>query len=459
MTITPEAASPSPAAFFKARGAARPIAYGLAIGSLTPVAYLAACVVRGAGSVAVPIASITALLLVAATPLLRRLARWAGSPRPELCAAWSLLGAFPLLAFGARIALSDPVLSFAWRCRSGDIGLFLLSPIPFALLGALGGLVAFGVSSSRRQRHEGSRLHLLSRGVLVLGAILVAAAAYRALHKPSTDHATRYLKSLPTIAVFPPPPPAQAGASGPAPESADPAQEVVDEVRFGDIIARRSCKNEMCSVILLRAGGPASPSRSMKQQPVSSQVSLQEPVRIQQDEEHGLWIVGDTRAFRADDLLITDIRVDTIGDELSAPLGWILGGAAGLLLAAALEYGRHRLAQRLLQIEAARAGALGENGWITFDDDARTLRASPDLALSPGPVLLVRRGASAAATGGYRSAGTRGDDEIVAGAREDLAWALRSRMAALSALGLASALLTTAPLLASWTAGLVFGWR
>ncbi|MEO5730218.1 MAG: hypothetical protein ABI134_09205 [Byssovorax sp.] len=459
MTIAPDAAPPSPVPFFKARVAGRPIAYGLAVGSLTSVAYLAACVARGAGGVAVPIASLTALLLVAATPLLRRLARWAGTPRPELCAAWSLLGAFPLLALGARIALSDPVLSSTWRCGTGDMGLLALSPIPFTLLGALSGLIAFGVSSSRRQRREGSRLHLLSRGALVLGTILVAAAASRALHKPSTDHAIQYLKSLPTIAVLPPPPPVQAGATDPAPDPDAPVREVVDEVRFGDIIARRGCKNEMCSAILLRADGPAPPSRSMKLQPVSSQVPPQEPVRIQQDEEHGLWIVGDNRAFRAGDLVITDIRVDTIGDELSAPLGWILGGAAGLLLAAALEYRRHRLAQRLLQIEAARAGVLGENGWITFDDDARTLRASPDLALSPGPVLLVRRGAGAAVTGGYRSEGTLGEDEIVAGAREDLAAPLRARMAALSALGIASALLTTAPLLASWTAGLVFGWR
>ena len=101
MTIAPEAEPPSPAPAPRTPGAGRPLGYGLAVGSVTSIAYLAACVVWGAGGSAVPIASITALLLIAATPLLRRAARWAGAPRPELCAAWSLLGAFPLLGYGA----------------------------------------------------------------------------------------------------------------------------------------------------------------------------------------------------------------------------------------------------------------------------------------------------------------------------------------------------------------------
>jgi hypothetical protein len=450
MTIAPEAASPSASA----PSAARPLAYGLAAGSLASIAYLAACVVWGAGGAAVPIASLTALLLLAATPLLRRAARWAGAPRPELCAAGSLLGALVPLALGARIALGEPVLTSIWRCGTGDIGLLALSPLPFILLGALGGLIAFGITSSPWRRHGGRWLHLLSRGTLALSAILVTAAAFRALHKPSTDHATRYLESLPTIAVLPPPP---KPASAPSPESAAPAQEIVDEVRFGDTVARRGCVNDICSVILLRADAAARSARPDRKQRMSAEVSPQEMVRVQQDERHGLWIVDGKRAFRAGDLQITDVRVDAIGDELSAPLGWILGGAAGLLLAAALEHRRHRLAQRLLQIEAAEAGVLGDNGWITFDDDTAALRSSPDLALTAGPVLRIRRGASGAVAGAYRSEGARSEDEIVAGSREDLAAALRARMAGLSALGIAAVLLTAAPLLASWSAGLIFG--
>ena len=64
---------------------------------------------------------------------------------------------------------------------------------------------------------------------------------------------------------------------------------------------------------------------------------------------------------------------------------------------------------------------------------------------------------SAATAGAYRSEGALGGDEIVAGASEDLARARSSRMAALSALGIVAVLLTPATLLASWTAGLVFG--
>ncbi len=74
-------------------------------------------------------------------------------------------------------------------------------------------------------------------------------------------------------------------------------------------------------------------------------------------------------------------------------------------------------------------------------------------------MLRIRRSAGGASAGSYRTEATLGEDEIVAGAREDLAAALRARMAELSALGIVAVLLTAAPLLASCTAGLVFGWR
>ena len=82
------------------------------MGGLTTAAFLGAAVVRAVGSAAVPIASITALLLLGATPLLRRVARWASSPRPERTAAWSLLGAAPLLFLFAKVAIgNDAVVS------------------------------------------------------------------------------------------------------------------------------------------------------------------------------------------------------------------------------------------------------------------------------------------------------------------------------------------------------------
>ena len=461
MTIAAHPESPSPAPSGLTPDAARPLAFGAAVSGLFTGAFLAAGAVWQVGGIAVPVASITALILIAATPLLRRAARWAGAPRPERCAAWSLLGALPLLFLGAMSAInSDPVLASTWRCGSGDMALVSLSPLAFGLLGALSGLFSFVVTSSRRRRHTGARIHLVSRGALALGAILVGAAAFRAAHKPSTDHATTYLNSLPTIAVLPALPGTPGGASAPAPDPTAAAQDDVDETRFGDIIARRACNNESCAIILLREDGPSAPAR-LDRKSALGRVATQEKkaARVQRDEKHGFWIIGDRTAFRASDLQITDIQFRDIGDELSAPLGWILGGAAGLLLAAALEYRRHRLAQRLLEIEAAQPGTLGENGWITFDDDTAALRASPDLPLALGPVLRIRRGAGGASAGSYRSEATLGEDEIVAGAREDLAAGQRSRMAALSALGIVAVLLTAAPLLASCTAGLVFGWR
>lgn len=455
MTFAPEAAAPSPAHLPTTRSGARPIAFGLAVGGLSVAAYLGAGLARLAGSVAVPVASITALLLVAATPLLRRLARWAGAPRPELCATWSVLGALPLLLLGARIALgNDAVIASHWRCGSGDIGFMLLSPIAFLLLGSLGGLLAFVLTSSSSKRPgAGVGLRLLSRGALLLGMILVGAAALRALHKPSTDNTTWYLSSLPTVAVLPQPP-RQAQATVQVPGVAPPEHEFEDETRIGDIVAHRTCDKDACRITLRRAGAPPPPERMVLD---STSSSAGAPLSVQRDEEHGFWIVGGNRAFSDRDLRLTDIYAQDISDELSAPRGWILGGAAGLLVAVALWARSRRLGQRLLGIEAAQAGTLGENGWITFDDDTAARRASPDLALAAGPVLLMRQGTSGGPAGAYRTEGTRSGDEIVAGTRRDLVAGLRARMAGLDALGLVAVLLTAAPLLASWTVGLVFG--
>lgn len=445
-----------PASLPVARSAGRPLAFGFTVGGLSAAAFLIAGVVRLAGSVAVPVIPITALLLVAATPLIRRQARWAGTPRPDLCAAWSLLGVLPLLFLGAKFAIgNDPVLSSHWRCGSGDIGLAILSPIPFALLGTLAGLLAFIAASSREWRGTHAGLRILSRGALLLGALLVGAAALRAAHKPSTDQTSRYLDALPTIAVLPPP--VADGAKVPAPvgESGAAMPNLVDETRFGDIIVRRICSRSSCAVALRRVDRAFPPERMLVG---AGSLAEEAEARIQRDEKHGFWIVGGQVAFRDEDLLVTSINIQDIGDELSAPPGWILGGAAGVLVALALGYRRHRLAQRLLQIEAATAGVLGDSGWITFDDDRPARRASPDVALAPGPVLLVGRGTGGGAAGAYRADGQLGGSALVAGERDDLRAALRARLAGLDALGLVAVLLTAAPLVASWTSGLLLSW-
>jgi hypothetical protein len=431
--------------------AGAPIVYGLAVGGLTTAAYLGAGVARGAGSVAVPIASIAAALLFATTPLLRRLARWAGSPRPERCAAGSLLGAAPLLFLGAKVALgNDPIVSSHWRCGTGDIGLILLSPIAFLLTGTLAGLLAFALTARGDDAGSPLRAGVLGRGALILGVILVAAAALRAVGHPSTDHASRYLDALPRIAVIPPIDPATAKQVARPMRESTPSPQLVDETRIGDLVAERTCTDGSCSFRLRRGEGPFPPDRMAESMPVNGGVV------VVRDEKHGFWIFGGNSAFRDRDLQVTDINVQDIGDELSAPTGWILGGAGGLIVAMALWQKRRRVAQRARRIAAAREGTLGSNGWITLHDDTPAWRASPDLALAAGPVLLLGSGATGGAAGAYRSEGASGGEEIVAGARETIVAALRSRMKDLDALGLAAVVITAAPLLAAWTTGLLF---
>jgi len=434
----------------------RPLIFGFAVGGLSAVAFLTAGIVRLVGSVAVPVISITALLLLAATPLLRRLARWAGTPRPDHAAAWSLLGVLPLLILGAQYALGDePILSSHWRCGTGDIGLAILSPLPFALFGGLGGLLGFILSAARERRHVYAGIRILSRAALLLGALFASAAALRALHAPSTDNAQRYLDALPTVAALPPLVTTEARTAPPTPTPLEPAPELVDETSFGDLIARRSCVDSICSIALRRKDGRPPPDQKWASE---RRFPASEPVRIQRDEKHGFWIIGRSAAFRDTDFQVTDITVKDLGDELSAPPGWILGGAAGVLVALALWQKRRHLARRLSTIEAAQSGVLGDNGWITFDDDTAALRAPPDLALSPGPVLLVRRSAAGGAAGAYRSEGPLGRDEMVAGARGDLVSNLRDRLAGLDALGITAVLLTSAPLVAAWASGLLLSW-
>jgi hypothetical protein len=432
--------------------AGAPIAYGLAVGGLTTAAFLGAGAARGAGSVAVPIASIAAALLFATTPLLRRLARWAGSPRPARCAAGSLLGAAPLLFLGAKVALgNDPVVTSHWRCGTGDIGLIILSPIAFLLIGTLAGLLAFAVTARGDDAGSPARAGVLGRGALSLGAILVAAAVARAVGHPGTDHARLYLDALPQIAVIPPIDPATAKEVAFATRESTPGPRLMDETRFGDITAQRTCSEGSCSFRLRRGEGPFPPDRMTETMPVNGGVV------VTRDEKHGFWILGGNSAFRDRDLQSTDINIQDIAGELSAPTGWILGAAGGVVVAMVLWQKRRRLAGRARRIAAAREGTLGENGWITLHDDTPAWRASPDLALAAGPVLLLGSGAKAGgAAGAYRSEGASGGEEIVAGARETIVAGLRSQMKDLDALGFAAVLITAAPLVASWTTGLLF---
>ena len=455
MITAVDVASPAAAPHRAGQSRALPLVFGLAVGGLTMAAFLGGALVRAVGSSAVPVTSITALLLLATTPLLRRMARWAGSPRPERAAAWSLLGAAPALFLAARFAIGNyPVLVSHWRCGSGDIGFMILSPLPFALFGALSGLLAFAVTASRPRLRLAAALGFAARGALILAGILVAAATFRALYHQNTDGAIRYVESLPTACVLAPMNRATAKVTLLTRESAPSREQLEDETRFGDMAAERVCSEGSCSVTLRRTGSEFRHARPVEG---NQTTRIDESVVVQRDEKHGFWIVGGKSVLRDREFALVDLNIQDIGDELSAPTGWILGGAAGVGIALVLWLKRRRLAQRLLRIEAAREAQLGDNGWVTFHDDSPAWRASPDLALAPGAVVLIGRGVGGgSATGAYRSEGAQNGEEIVAGAREDLAAALRHRLSDLDALSLVTVAITASPLLAAWSARLVF---
>jgi hypothetical protein len=285
---------------------------------------------------------------------------------------------------------------------------------------------------------------------LILGAILVAAAVFRAARHPSTDHPTQYLDALPRIAVIPPMDPTTAKPVARPMRESTSSPELVDETRIGDVTAQRTCTDGSCSFKLRRGDGPFPPDRMAETIPVTGGVV------VLRDEKHGFWIFGTSCAFRDRDLQITDVTVQDLADELSAPTGWILGGSAGVVVALALWQKRRRLAERARWIAGAREGILGENGWITFHDDTPMRRAAPDLALPAGPVLLNGSAGIGGGAAGYRSGGTSGGEEIAAGERGVLVAALRSQMKDLDALGFAAVTLSAAPLVASWSAGLLF---
>jgi hypothetical protein len=372
----------------------------MGVGGMATAAYLGAGAARTAGGIGVPIASITALALLASTPLLARVARWAGSPRPARAAAWSLAGVAPVLYLGAKIAIgNDAVVSSHWRCGTGDIGFIVLSPIAFVLAGSLGGLLAFAFTGSRERPGPRSWTGMLARGALLVGAILVAAATSRALHHPSTDATTRYLESIPTVAVLPPINPATARETLSPRESA-PSPQLEDEIHFGELTAQRRCSDGSCSVALRRGDSPP-PAEPMWDR--GAGMPADQSMTVQHDAKHGFWIVGGRSAFRDRDLHLTDINVQDVGDELSAPTGWIVGGAAGVVVALGLWAARRRVAQRPLQRDGAPP-----------------------------------------------------DDPIAASAREAIAAAQRARIDDLDALALVSVMLTAAPLVASWGSNLLF---
>jgi hypothetical protein len=438
----------------KAATEAHSLVFSLLMGGLAAVSAIAAFLLWwGVDVVRIPIASVTALLLLAVRPIADRFGAWTRVPSARLAAALGFLGLAPLLALGAWALLNEPLVTAELRISGlAEVELAVLAVFAFPLFGIAGAALAMGVAN--RAGHRVFRLlQIGSRAALGLSVLLLAGAAIRAARRPEPDH---YLASLPRVAMIPAvsgepsailPPSRDSSASGRADEVR------IYEDRIDDLRVRRACVHGQCSVSLDPTDPPAPPDLSRKW--ITWTVDETTPLALSRDAKHDLWVVGSHHAFRGRDFKLTDIGVDDVADELSPPVGWIAGAALGVALAAGVAFQRRRLQRRLTALAEAKAGVHGRDGWIAFDESLPALRAAPDLGLPEGPVLVVTEQGAGSAGGDYRSGGSLGRAEILPGTREDILAALRGQRAALDAFALTALLLTAAPLLAAWQRGLL----
>lgn len=428
------------------RTGARILVLGLAAGGLAVTAFIAAGI--GRAIVDVPVATITAILLIAGTPLLARLGAWAGVPRAWAAAALAPSAIAPFLFAGAGYALGQPIVTSHWRCGTGEMGLIMLTPFAVGLLGALGGLLAVALAG-RGGRTADAALRGLALGWLGLAAALVAWSGARAARYPTPD---AYVASLPVVATVPP-------VSGAPRETIrrDDGSSLVEEVfvdRVPDLpleIERR-CTDDDCTFAVGHPGEADAPVEGTRKYREGGSARRGAAITLRRDEAHGFWVaVGSSPiAYREVDskLQLVDIHASDVGDALSPPHGWLAGGAGGVLLSAWLLLRRRRFTRWLRRVESATAGTLGEGGWITFEGAAPAVRAAPELGLSPGPVLVLAGDGGKAPMGAYRGEAALGAGAVIAGDREGATERARAELARIDALTLSAAILAAAPLLA-----------
>jgi hypothetical protein len=425
---------------------ARALLVSVTLGSLAAAAFVAAGIARMAADVWLPVSSLTAALLLAATPLANRVAAWARVPRGPAGTPLGALGVAPLLFLGAGFAMGDPIVASHWRCGTGDAALAMLAPPAFAVLGALGGAVATLVVP--RAPAGGRAARWIGLGALGLCAALVAWAAARSARWPGPD---AYVRSLPVMATLEPAAAGTPVTTLPASPPSTFEPQAIYRDRLGDLEIERRCQGEYCTASLgAPARDPLGDARKHAEEGAS--VRIHQPLVVRRDEAHDLWILeGSGRdAYRGPALELTDVGVALVKDTLAPPPGWTVGAAAGVLFGALLRVRRRRAAARLARLAAAPAGVLGDDGWIALEGGAPPVRVAPDLGLPRGPVLLLADDGTTTPGRAYRGEAPLGPGAVVAGEREELVTRAGDEVAALDALALAAPLLTAAPLVAAW---------
>ncbi|AUX46479.1 uncharacterized protein SOCE26_079850 [Sorangium cellulosum] len=439
---------------------ARFLGFGLAAGLAALVAPIVAGVLWSAVGQKLPLASLVAGVLVATVAAVCRRAASAGVPLAGSAAALASLAVAPLLWLLSARTLDDWIVPVPGSTFHGMGGapMALAAPVAFLLSGMLGWWVALFFAWGRPV--VAAAVRWLSLGALTLSAALLAWSTARAVVYPLPEG---YVASLPVAATVP----RVAGApvSELPPElvpgrRAEVTKVYRDPVEGLGFDVERRCDGPACTFALIRPAAQTAPWDHGRFKDRSG-VGRSGPIVVKRDEAHDLWVAvgADVVAFRGATLAPGGVRVHAVRDRLSPPHGVMVGAGCGVLLAALLLRRRRRAAAQLGRVAAGAPGALGDDGWITFDGGEPAVRAATELRLDPGPVLVLGqasaaapRGASPGASGGvYRGEAPAplGPDEVIPGEKAALLAAGHGELTALDALVLAAAVLTAAPLAAA----------
>jgi hypothetical protein len=397
----------------------------------------------------IPTAPVLALLLLAACPLLARLARPLAGARAPVVAALAVAALAPFLLLGSLDALSDPLLhSDTMRCGTSRLMFeqsVVLMLLPVGVAAAFGALL---VASRPRPRVDRG-LRWFGQGLGLACAILLAAALVRAVRFPAADD---YVRSLPVVARV-------RAASG-VPTKVDfPAGNPTGEVgpaevyddRVEGVTLRRTCFDQGCRSALVTPGTPPATIRLGH-----TNGEAQRELLVRRDAAHDLWVVEGSwpQPFLGADLHDGDVTVRGVASAVSPARGWLLGAAAGLLVAGLAMVRRRQVAAFLPLVRAGREGVLEANGLVTLTDGDLPLPVAPGPSLAAGPVVVLP---APLVTGGtYRGEGPPREARVLCGTRDALLASVQDRLAHLDALTVTFLLLLCAPLLACAVVGIVF---
>lgn len=430
-----------------------------AVGGGAAATFLIALIARDFLHKRAPGLVLLAALFLGFVAACRRLAQWADPTLGALAVWLGAAGLAPLFVAGAHWAMSDPLVVSSWRCGTGEMTLLMMAPFGFFFWGFLSTTFAAGLVSGGREKKLRPVIHGVTATCLLGATVILLFAAIRAVKRPDVDV---YIDSLPVTATFPP-----ATESGPLadlpPEDGIKPRRTIPPSTRDNLTLYRSCSVESCE-IGLGDGDPVAAGSVTRELYWFGPVDT--PIHVRRDDAHGFVVLeGRSRVafgekyerFESVDIPrmlrpTKDVSVRLVADSASPPLGWIAGGTAGILLVfglLALVLRRH---QKLKDLLAGSTGMLGDNGWIHFEDGRPTARVSPTARIPSGPVL-VRRKASGA--GAYRESKELGAGDIAAGTRATHEEAFSAYAAQISAAALAITVLTSAPLIAAWTVGLL----